>query len=120
MLPLTVGFYTGWLFVATVANSVARLVKMKWNSFGIVPEIWGIMILSIAILLVLGVSSSLRNAAFPLPIAWAYFGSYQLLKAPEGLKGELGFLRRGALYRYDCFSGFVWDPVLSKSSVSNS
>lgn len=97
LLPLSFGIYTGWLFIATVVNIAAMLVKLKWNGFGITPEIWAIIILIIAILLVVAVLSKIRNAAFPLPIAWAYFGIYQFLNSPEGFKGEFGLLQNIAL-----------------------
>jgi len=97
LLPLSFGIYTGWLFIATVVNIAAMLVKLKWNGFGIAAEIWAIIILIIAILLVVAVLSKIRNAAFPLPIAWAYFGIYQFLNAPEGFKGEFGLLQNIAL-----------------------
>lgn len=97
LLPLSFGIYTGWLFIATVVNIAAMLVKIKWNGFGIAAEIWAIIILIIAILLVIAVLLKIHNAAFPLPIAWAYFGIYQFLNAPEGFKGEFGLLQNIAL-----------------------
>ena len=93
LLPLTFGTYTGWLLIATVVNVAAALVKLKWNGFGIAPEIWAGIILVIAIVLVFIVIRSNRNAVLPLPIAWAYFGIYKYLKAPEGFKGEFGNLQ---------------------------
>ncbi len=97
LLPLTFGIYTGWLFIATVVNTAAMLVKLQWNGFGIADEIWAIIILIVAILLVLMVLSKIRNAVFLLPIAWAYFGIYQFLKAPEGFKGQFDLLQNIAL-----------------------
>lgn len=97
LLPLSFGIYTGWLFIATVVNTAAMLVKLNWNGFGIKDDIWAIIILIIAILLVIVVLLKIRNAVFPLPIAWAYFGIYQFLNAPEGFKGEFGFLQNIAL-----------------------
>jgi len=97
LLPLTFGIYTGWLFIATVVNIAAALVKLQWNRFGIADDIWAIGILIIAVLLVIGVISSIRNAAFSLPVAWAYFGIYQFLKAPAGFKGAFGLLQTVAL-----------------------
>ncbi len=88
LLPLTFGMYTGWLFIATVVNIAAALVKANWNGFGIAPQIWASAILIISLLLVLIVIRSIRNVIFPLPIAWAYFGIYKFLKSPEGFKGE--------------------------------
>ena len=97
LLPLTFGLYTGWLVIATVVNAAAALVKLKWNGFGLANDVWGIIILLIAVFLVIFVLSKNRNAAFPLPVAWAYFGIYQFLKAPEGFKGEFGLLQTVAL-----------------------
>jgi benzodiazapine receptor len=96
-LPLSFGIYTGWLFIATVVNTAAMLVKLNWNGFGIKDDIWAIIILIIAILLVIVVLLKIRNAVFPLPIAWAYFGIYQFLNAPEGFKGEFSLLQNIAL-----------------------
>jgi len=87
ILPLSFGLYTGWLTIATVVNVAAALVKLNWNGFGISDEIWAIIVLTIAVLLVIVVLWIIRNAAFPLPVAWAYFGIYQLLNSPDGFKG---------------------------------
>ncbi|MCW2276980.1 TspO/MBR family protein [Heliophilum fasciatum] len=97
LLPLSFGIYTGWLFIATVVNIAAMLVKLEWNGFGIADEIWAMMILIISILLVAVVLSKIRNAAFPLPIAWAYFGIYQHLNSPEGFNGQYSLLQSIAL-----------------------
>ncbi len=35
LLPLTFGLNTGWLFIASVVNVSAFLVKIEWNGFGI-------------------------------------------------------------------------------------
>lgn len=97
LLPLSFGIYTGWLFIATVVNTAAMLVKLEWNGFGIADNIWAIIILIIAVILVILVLSKIRNAAFPLPIAWAYFGIYQFLISPDGFKGEFILLQTFAL-----------------------
>ncbi len=97
LLPLTFGMYTGWLLIATVVNVSAALVKLKWNGFGIAPEIWSGIILGVAIVLVVIVIRSNKNAILPLPIAWAYFGIYKFLKAPEVFRGEFAKLQTIAL-----------------------
>ncbi|MEA5017354.1 MAG: tryptophan-rich sensory protein [Erysipelotrichaceae bacterium] len=79
LLALTFGLYAGWLVIATVVNVAATLVKIEWNSFGLSHEIITIVVLAAAILIVILITASIRNAAFPLPIAWAYFGIYQSL-----------------------------------------
>jgi len=97
LLPLSFGFYSGWLFIATVVNVAAAFVKLEWNGFGVAPENWGIIMLIVAIILVVMVLFKLRNAVFPLPIAWAYFGIWQFLKAPEGFNGQYPALQTTAL-----------------------
>lgn len=93
LLPLAFGLYTGWLMIATVVNIAAALVKVQWSGFGIDHEIWAVITLIIGVILVFIVLQSNRNASFPLPIAWAYLGIYQFLKAPQGFKGEFGLLQ---------------------------
>ncbi len=97
LLPITFGLYSGWLFIATVVNIAAWLVKIEWNRFGIAPEIWSVIILFIAVGLTSLVLLSTKNAVFPLPIAWAYFGIYKYLVAPGGYQGEFGMLQNVAL-----------------------
>lgn len=93
LLPLSFGLYSGWLFIATVVNISAALVKSGWNRFGIADPIWATIILIVAVLLVIGVLLKNRNAVFPLPIAWAFFGIFQFLRSPVGFKGEYGLLQ---------------------------
>ena len=97
LLPMTFGIYTGWLIIATVVNIAAALVKLKWNGFGLANDIWAIIILIIAVLLIILVNFRIQSAAFPLPVAWAYYGIYQFLNAPEGFKGEFGLLQTIAI-----------------------
>lgn len=79
LLPLTFGLYTGWLMIATVVNVAASLVKLNWNGFGLSDNIWAIVILIVAALLVLIVQLRTKNAVLSLSVAWAYFGIYQNL-----------------------------------------
>lgn len=97
LLPITFGLYSGWLFIATVVNIAAWLVKIEWNRFGVGAELWSVIILFIAVGLTLMVLLSTKNAIFPIPIAWAYFGIYQFLLAPEGFQGKYGLLQNVAL-----------------------
>lgn len=98
LLSLTFGLYTGWLFIATVVNIAAALVKQGWDGFGLPESTWAGTILVIAVALVIGVLLKNRNAAFPLPVAWAYFGIYEYLRAPVGYRvGEFGVLQIIAL-----------------------
>lgn len=93
LAPLTFGMYTGWLFIATVVNIAAALVKIKWDGFGIAPEVLASATLIVSIVLVYIVVGSIRNAVFPLPVAWAYFGIYKFLSSPTGFNGEFANLQ---------------------------
>lgn len=87
LLPITFGIYAGWLFIATVVNIAAWFVKTEWKGFGISPELWSCIILLVAAVLTAYVVLKTRNAIFPLPIAWAYFGIYNFLNEPDGFDG---------------------------------
>ncbi|WP_368645096.1 TspO/MBR family protein [Alkalibacterium putridalgicola] len=93
LLPITFGLYSGWLFIATVVNISAWLVKIDWDGFGIAEEIWAIIILLVAVGLTGFVLFSIENDIFPLPIAWAYFGIYNKLVSPEGYQGDYTLLQ---------------------------
>lgn len=92
LLPLTFGLYTGWLFIATVVNIAASLEKLKWNGFGIADDVWAAIILVVSVILVFIVLKRIKNAVFPLPIAWAYLGINKFLKAPAGFQGQFALL----------------------------
>lgn len=93
LLPISFGLYTGWLLIATVVNIAAALVKLKWSGFGIGQETWAVIVLVGAIMVAFYVLLKIRNAAFLLPIAWAYWGIYQFLNSSEGFGGEFPLLQ---------------------------
>ncbi|HPR40360.1 MAG TPA: tryptophan-rich sensory protein [Oscillospiraceae bacterium] len=97
LLPLSFGLYTGWLFIAAIVNIAAALVKTGWDRFGIAEEEWAMIVLAVAVLMVVLVQMKGRNAVFPLPIAWAYFGIYMFLRSPEGYGGQYGPLQAVSL-----------------------
>lgn len=88
LLPLTFGLYSGWVFIATVINIAALLVKNNWNGFSIADSTWAIIILGVSVVLTAIVLLKLRNAAFPLSIAWGFWGIYQFLKDANGFQGQ--------------------------------
>lgn len=87
LIPVTFGLYTGWIFIATVVNVATTLVKLNWDGFGISDNLWANTILIIAVILVALVNIKNRNAIFPLPIAWAFYGINSFLKSSEGFSG---------------------------------
>jgi benzodiazapine receptor len=107
LLPLSFGLYAGWLFIATVVNIFAALVKNNWQGFGLASEMWAAIILIAVVLLVMGLQLQMYNAVFPLPIAWAYFGIYRFLKSPEGFGGQYGLLQVISLVGMVIFIGIA-------------
>lgn len=91
LLPVAFGLNTGWLMIATVVNVSASLVKIEWNGFGIADTIWALIILIVAALLVGLVTTSTKNAALPLAVAWAYYGIHQSLANEHA--GDYGLLQ---------------------------
>jgi hypothetical protein len=63
--------YSGWLTVACIANVTLYLTKIGWDGFGISPEIWTIIIISIATVLNLIVTWTRNMREFALVGAWA-------------------------------------------------
>ncbi|SEL21360.1 TspO and MBR related proteins [Carnobacterium iners] len=97
LLPLSFGLYAGWLFIASVVNVAATLVKANWDGFGIELEILASGTLIVAVLLVFIVMLKIQNVIFPLPIAWAYFGIHKFLTSPEGFNGDFTTLQTVSL-----------------------
>lgn len=85
---LAFGLYNGWLIIATVVNVSAFLVQLKWDGFGLSPDIWALMILIVALLLSLLIQMRLRNASLTLPLAWAYYGIWQEHQATGKFAGQ--------------------------------
>ena len=74
MARVPFSIYLGWITVATVANITDVLDFIKWDRFGIEPEIW----MSIVLLAVLVISALMnfirRDIAYTLVILWALAG----------------------------------------------
>jgi len=71
-LPFSV--YLGWVTVATIANATDVLDYLKWDAWGIRPELWAVIMLVAATGLTLWVSLTRGDAAFLLVIVWAFVG----------------------------------------------
>jgi hypothetical protein len=74
MARLPFSIYLGWITVATVANITEVLDYLKWDGFGLAPEIWMSFILA-AVLVITGlVIFTRRDVAYSLVILWALAG----------------------------------------------
>lgn len=66
--------YLGWITVATVANVTSLLDYLKWDRFGIAPEVWmGLVLLAVLVIAAL-MNFSRRDVAYALVILWALAG----------------------------------------------
>jgi hypothetical protein len=71
-LPFSI--YLGWITVATVANVTSLLDFLKWDRFGIAPEIWmGIVLAAVLVIAVL-MNLTRRDVAYTVVILWALAG----------------------------------------------
>lgn len=73
---ITFTLYSSWVLIASIVNISLFLVQQGWGGFGISDSIWTIIILFIAIAFVVFYLTLYKNALFPLPIAWAFWGIY--------------------------------------------
>lgn len=73
-LPFTI--YFAWICVATIANIAASLVSTQWPALNMPHSTWTIIMMTIAALLGVFITSKYRVAPFALVIVWALFGIY--------------------------------------------
>ena len=66
--------YLGWITVATVANVTSLLDYLKWNGFGIAPEIWMWIVLAAVLVIAVLMNFTRRDIAYSLVILWALAG----------------------------------------------
>lgn len=66
--------YLGWITVATVANVTSVLDYVKWDRFGLAPEVWMVIMLAAVLVITLLMIFTRRDAAFTLVILWALIG----------------------------------------------
>ena len=66
--------YLGWITVATIANATQLLYFLKWDGFGISPEIWLVIMLAAAVSISAFMSLMRRNIPFALVLVWAFTG----------------------------------------------
>jgi hypothetical protein len=74
MVRLPFSIYLGWITVATVANITSLLDYLKWNGFGIAPEIWMSIVLAAVLAIAALMNFTRRDVAYTLVILWALAG----------------------------------------------
>ena len=71
-VPLSV--YLGWISVATVANISSWLYLVNWNGFGIAPQAWAVIMITVASLLGVLMTLTRRDSGYVFVLAWAFAG----------------------------------------------
>jgi hypothetical protein len=71
-LPFSI--YLGWITVATVANISDVLDFLKWNRFGIAPEIWMSLVLAVVLVIAVLMNFTRRDVAYAAVLLWALAG----------------------------------------------
>jgi hypothetical protein len=71
-LPFSI--YLGWITVATVANISDVLDFLKWDGFGIAPEIWMTIILAAVLVIAIFMNFTRRDVAYAAVLLWALAG----------------------------------------------
>ncbi len=78
--------YLGWITVATIANATALLVDLGWDGFGIAPQTWTLIVLSVGTFIGLTILQKRRDIAYVLVIIWAYYG---IISKRMSIDGEI-------------------------------
>ncbi len=71
-LPFSI--YLGWITVATVANVTDVLDFLKWDRFGIAPEIWMSIVLAAVLVIAVLMNFTRRDVAYAAVLLWALAG----------------------------------------------
>lgn len=66
--------YLGWITVATIANVTAVLNYLRWDGWGIRPEVWTLIMLAAGVCIASAVSLTRGDVAYMLVILWAFVG----------------------------------------------
>jgi len=66
--------YLGWITVATAANATSLLDYLKWDGFGIAPEIWMGIVLAAVLVIATLMAFTRRDVAYALVLLWALAG----------------------------------------------
>jgi len=74
LVHLPFSIYLGWITVATIANATAVLTFYEWSGWGISPEVWTMIMLSVGVILAFLINYTRGDVAYSLVLLWAYVG----------------------------------------------
>ncbi len=72
--PLSV--YFGWISIATIANTAAYLVSIKWNGYNMPAVTWAQIIIAVAVFIGVLMVLLRKNILYGLVVCWALYGIY--------------------------------------------
>jgi len=71
-LPFSV--YLGWITIATIANVIALLVDVNWNTFGLGEQFWAVAVIVVCIAIALSILLTRKDIFYCLVVDWALLG----------------------------------------------
>lgn len=71
-LPFRV--YLGWIIIATIANVTTLLVDIGWGRFGLSEEIWTVLVIVTAAIIILSILKFRQDIPVSLVAIWALLG----------------------------------------------
>lgn len=71
-LPFSI--YLGWICVATIANATALLDYVRWDGFGLSPELWTVVLLGVTVALAAIITETRRDVFLVSVLLWALMG----------------------------------------------
>jgi hypothetical protein len=71
-LPISV--YLGWITVATIANVAALLTSIRWDAWGLSPQLWTVAVIAVGTAIALAMAFRRQDIYFCLVVDWALFG----------------------------------------------
>lgn len=74
LVPISV--YLGWISVATIANVAALLTSIRWSGWGLLPNLWAVIMLVVGLILAVAMIWKYSDYAYALVIVWAYIGIF--------------------------------------------
>ena len=77
LIPIVFVTYLAWICVATIANATAYLVRLGVNDFVFSGELWSVIMIFVALLLMLWIGGKKKETSFAFVLAWAFLGIYK-------------------------------------------
>jgi hypothetical protein len=79
--------YLAWISVATIANTTALLVGLGWQGGFLLPQVWSVIMICIAILLGIVMVGKRKEPAYGFVLSWAFYGIYSAQVAQARIVG---------------------------------